>query len=36
MKTMEERWDDVEAALDSGAKAITWDGCHKIYISIED
>lgn len=34
MTTIEHLWDDVRAALDD-ALAITWDGCHKIYILMD-
>lgn len=32
---MDQRWNDVEAALAS-AKGICTDGCHKIYILMDD
>ena len=34
MKTMDDRWDDVEKALLS-AKLIAWDTCHKIYLAMD-
>jgi len=34
MKTMTDRWDDVHTALDDSL-AITWDGCHKIYLLLD-
>lgn len=29
-------WLEVEAELESGAKAIAWDTCHKIYVLMDD
>lgn len=34
-KTFEDVWDEVSDALD-GAKAIAFDGCHKIYILLDN
>lgn len=33
--TMDERWDKVQEYV-AGAKAITWDTCHKIYVLMDD
>jgi hypothetical protein len=33
--TNTELWDDVHEAL-SDARLIAWDGCHKIYIALDD
>lgn len=35
MITMTKRWDDVRAALDD-TLAITFDGCHKIYLLLDE
>lgn len=35
MKTMDDRWEDVLDAC-GDAVAITWDGCHKIYVLMDD
>ena len=35
MTMQEERWRRVEVALHT-AKAIAWDGCHKIYVLMDD
>jgi len=32
--TMNERWADVRSAL-GDAVAVTWDGCHKIYLILD-
>lgn len=34
-KTETQGWDAVYAATDN-AKAIAWDGCHKIYLAMDD
>jgi hypothetical protein len=34
MKTMEERWEDVEVALQD-AHLVAWDTCHKIYVALD-
>ena len=31
----DDRWTNVKEALKE-AKAISWDGCHKIYVSMDD
>ena len=33
---MSKVWDDVEQVLLDGAKGIAFDGCHKIYILMDD
>lgn len=35
MSTFQDVWDDVEAEL-SDAKGIAFDGCHKIYVLMDD
>ena len=35
MITMTKRWDDVRVALDD-TLGITWDGCHKIYLLMDE
>ena len=32
---MAQKWDGVQAAL-VDAKAVAWDGCHKIYVLMDD
>lgn len=32
---MEQRWEAVDTAV-AEAKAIAWDGCHKIYVLMDD
>ena len=34
-KTMTKMWVEVAKAT-RGAKAIAWDGCHKIYLAMDD
>ena len=34
MKTINDRWKDVEASLQS-AHLIAWDSCHKIYLAMD-
>lgn len=34
-QTMEDYWDDVEFAL-KFAKLVAFDGCHKIYVAMDD
>jgi hypothetical protein len=33
---MSKVWDDVEQVLLDGAKGIAFDGCHKIYVLMDD
>ena len=33
---MKKLWEDVRETLDSGAVSIIWDGCHKIYIVMDE